>query len=61
MENTINERINEIRMKFNLSVNSFAKKIETSQSTLKSIIDSKTKPGYDTIHKIIIEFSISPD
>lgn len=61
MKTTINQRINEIRLNLNLSVNSFAKKIEISQPTLKSIIDGNGKPSYDTIYKILINYPISAE
>lgn len=61
MKTTINQRINEIKMKYNLSVNSFAKQIEISQPTLKSIIDGIGKPSYDTIYKILINYPISAE
>lgn len=59
METTINQRFKIICEKEGLNVNSFSKRIETAQPTVKSIFDGKTKPSYDTIVKVIIEFSLN--
>lgn len=59
METTINQRIRQIIDYFDLSVFRFSKSIETAQPTIKSIVDDKTKPSYDTIYKILKKYPIN--
>lgn len=61
MQTTINERFKIICDFYNLNVNSFSKKINTSQPTVKAIFDGKTKPSYDTIVKVLNEFNINAE
>jgi plasmid maintenance system antidote protein VapI len=59
MKTTVNQRVMQIIRYYNLSVFKFAKSIETAQPTVKSIIDDKTKPSYDTIYKILKKYPIN--
>lgn len=53
-ENTVQYRINILVSDLGLTINSFAKEIGTTQSTIHSITSNRrTSPGYETLHKIV--------
>ena len=52
MEHFVTKRIREIIEKEGLSVSSFANKTGIPRSTLQSMFDKKTNPGYFTLQKI---------
>jgi len=52
--NTVQYRISMLISDLGLRVNSFAKEIGATQSTVQSIISKRrTSPGYETLHKIV--------
>lgn len=61
MQSTINERFKIICDFNNLNVNSFSKRINLSQPTVKAIFDGKTKPSYETIVRVLNEFNVTAD
>lgn len=63
MENTVNERINSILLKFNIrSVRQFANKIGVAATSLNDIIRNGAEPKFSTLEKILkAEPSISAE
>lgn len=58
---TIGKRINKIIDYNKLNISSFAKSINMSQPTMRSIILEKTNPSYDTLKNIIVKYNINAE
>lgn len=50
---TVNERVMRMIERENLSIGTFAKKCGVPDSTIRSIVNTERKPGYDLIVKMI--------
>jgi len=61
LEMSINERIDYLIKDLRMNANSFAVRLDASDSLIRNITSKKSKPGYDTLVKIVRTYNLESD